>query len=310
MSVPQACPTCLRRAWLLELAAPYIEPIYNPGADLLALLRLDEQRLVEAVAPGFAAHLLARAEALPERALREEIAAAGAWAICRHDERYPIQLRDLGALPPPLICRGDPAILAGIRRREGAAIIGSRRATSYGREIARSLGRDLAAGGLTVIGGIDVGIEGCAQRGALEAGRPVAVLPCGVEVPYPCSQRPLWEELGARGLLVSELPPGATPWKWTQAARGRIVAALAQITVVAEATEDSLAMAGAHAAAALGHDLGAVPGPVTSSTSQGTNALLAHGALVIRDAADVAGALAEARRRRAAPGERSRANGH
>ncbi|MFN8215709.1 MAG: DNA-processing protein DprA [Solirubrobacterales bacterium] len=310
MSLPHACPTCLRRPWLLELLASYIEHLHNPGADLLELLRLDDERLTAAVAPDVADHLLARARALPEQMLEREIESAGCWAICHHDKRYPRSLQALGDPPPALICRGDPAILAPIARGESAAVVGDRQATAYGREVARTIGRDLAAGGVTVIGGIDFGIDCCVQRGALDAGRPVAVLPCGVDVAYPCAQRSLWRRLQEHGLLVSELPPGATPWGWAQAASRRLLAALAQITVLVEAQQGSLALAAAHAAAALDRDLGAVPGPVTSSASQGTNGLLAHGALVIRDAADVANALAESRRRGATPGARSAHNGH
>ena len=170
-------------------------------------------------------------------------------------------------------------------------IVGARRATSYGREIARELGRELAAAGMVVVSGLAFGIDGCAHRGALDAGRTIAVLGCGPDVAYPASHRTLWRRICEAGLVISELPPGATPWRWTFPARNRIMAALAGMTVVVEAATRSGSLITTDLAADLGRDLGAVPGPVTSRASAGPNALLASGAHVIRDAQDVLDAM-------------------
>ncbi len=170
-------------------------------------------------------------------------------------------------------------------------IVGARRATSYGREIARELGRELAAAGMVVVSGLAFGIDGCAHRGALDGGRTIAVLGCGPDVAYPASHRSLWRQICETGLVLSELPPGAPPWKWTFPARNRIMAALAGMTVVVEAATRSGSLITIDLAADLGRDLGAVPGPVTSRASAGPNDLLAGGAHVIRDAQDVLDAM-------------------
>ena len=101
--------------------------------------------------------------------------------------------------------------------------------------MARELGRELAAAGLVVVSGLAFGIDACAHRGALEAGRTVAVLGCGADVAYPASHRALWRRIEENGLVLSELPPGTGAWRWTFPARNRIMAALAGMTVVVEA---------------------------------------------------------------------------
>ena len=180
-------------------------------------------------------------------------------------------------------------------------IVGARRATSYGREIARELGRELAAAGMVVVSGLAFGIDGCAHRGALDAGRTIAVLGCGPDVAYPRSHRSLWRRICEEGLVVSELPPGAAPWRWTFPARNRIMAALAGMTVVVEAASRSGSLITTDLAADLGRDLGAVPGPVTSRASAGPNGLLAAGARLVRDAQDVLDAMLGPGQRRLAP---------
>jgi DNA processing protein len=170
-------------------------------------------------------------------------------------------------------------------------IVGARRATSYGREVARELGRDLARAGMVVLSGLAFGIDACAHRGALDAGRTIAVLGCGSDRAYPASHRSLWRQISERGLVLSELPPGARPWRWTFPARNRIMAALAGMTVVVEAAARSGSLITADLAADLGREIGAVPGPVTARTSAGPNNLLAGGACLVRDAQDVLDAM-------------------
>ena len=115
-------------------------------------------------------------------------------------------------------------------------IVGSRRATAYGREVARDLARELSAAGLIVVSGLAFGIDACAHRGALDAGGPtIAVLGCGPDTSYPAAHRSLWRRIAETGAVISELPPGATPWRWSFPARNRVMAALAGMTVVVEA---------------------------------------------------------------------------
>jgi DNA processing protein len=290
----RACPECLRRAWLLALLGPYIERISTrePGSRSPELLRLSNEDLVEVAAPKVAAHLLARVAALSERQLEDELVAAGCWACCRHGDLYPGSLRDAADAPWALIGRGDAGLLDGLEPDAAVTVVGARRATSYGREMARELGRELAAAGMVVVSGLAFGIDGCAHRGALDGGgATIAVLGCGPDAAYPAAHRSLWKRIGESGLILSELPPGASPWRWTFPARNRIMAALAGMTVVVEAAERSGSLITTDLAADLGRDLGAVPGPVTSRMSAGPNGLLAGGACVVRDAQDVLDAM-------------------
>ncbi|HEY6729553.1 MAG TPA: DNA-processing protein DprA [Solirubrobacterales bacterium] len=293
MAEPRACLECLRRSWLLATLGPYIEKVATGevGSRSPELLRLSNEDLLEVTAPKVTVQLLARIAALSEQRLNEELAQAGCWACCRHGDLYPSALRDAADAPWALIGRGTPELLDGIEPFEAVTIVGARRATAYGREIARELGRELASAGMIVVSGLAFGIDGCAHRGALDAGRTIAVLGCGPNVAYPASHRPLWRRVCETGLVLSELPPGATPWRWTFPARNRIMAALAGMTVVVEAATRSGSLITTDLAADLGRDLGAVPGPVTSRTSAGPNGLLAAGAHVIRDAQDVLDAM-------------------
>jgi DNA processing protein len=292
-SAPRACPDCLRRSWLLALLGPYVEKIAAgaPGSRSPELLRLSNEDLVAAAAPKVASQLLGRVAALSERLLADELAAAGCWACCQHTSLYPSPLRDALDAPWALIGRGDPGLLADLDAGGTVTVVGARRATSYGREIARELGRELASAGFVVVSGLAFGIDACAHRGALEGGATIAVLGCGPDRAYPAAHRSLWRRVCERGLVLSELPPAAPPWRWTFPARNRIMAALAGMTVVVEAAARSGSLITADLAADLGRDLGAVPGPVNSRASAGPNSLLAGGACVVRDAQDVLDAM-------------------
>jgi DNA processing protein len=303
MADPVACLDCLRRSWLLAALGPYIEKVATGavGSRSPELLRLSNEDLVEVAAPKVAAQMLGRVEALSEERLVEELLLAECWACCRHGELYPDSLRDAADAPWALIGRGDPRLLEGLEPFGTVTIVGARRATSYGREIARELGQDLARAGMVVVSGLAFGIDASAHRGAIEAGRTIAVLGCGPDVAYPASHRSLWRRICECGLVISEFPPGATPWRWTFPARNRIMAALAGMTVVVEAATRSGSLITTDLAADLGRDLGAVPGPVTSRASAGPNALLASGAHVIRGAQDVLDALLGPGRERIEP---------
>jgi DNA processing protein len=278
----------------LALLGPYVERVATgaPGCRSPELLRLANEDLVEIAAPKVGAQLLGRVAALSEAHLREELERASCWAWCRHGELYPAQLLDGTDAPWALIGRGSPGLLDGLETFRAVTVVGSRRATSYGREVARELGRELAAAGMVVVSGLAFGIDGCAHRGALDAaGRTIAVLGCGPDIAYPGAHRSLWRQICDGGAVISELPPGATPWRWTFPARNRIMAALAGMTVVVEAAARSGSLITADLAADIGRDLGAVPGPVTSRASAGPNALLAGGACLVRDAQDVLDAM-------------------
>jgi DNA processing protein len=168
------------------------------------------------------------------------------------------------------------------------AVVGARACSAYGRQIARSLGRDLAAAGLVVVSGLARGVDAESHRGALEAGRPtVAVLGCGIDRDYPAGHRELARQVASSGLVVSEYAPGVEPAPWRFPARNRIVAGLCAATVVVEARERSGALITADFAVEEGREVFAVPGEITSALSAGSNALLRLGATPLTCAEDV-----------------------
>ncbi len=292
-SIPQACPECLRRSRLLAHLAPYIEKIATgtPGKRSPELLRLGSEDLAEVVAPRVAKQILAQVSAVPDDRLLSELAEAGCWGCCRHDPLFPAGLNDAADAPWALIGRGDPGLLAQLTPDGAVTVVGARRASTYGRDVARELGRELAAAGLAVVSGLAFGIDACAHRGAVESGLTVAVLGCGADVAYPEAHRSLWRQIAESGLVLSELSPGSGAWRWTFPARNRIMAALSGMTVVVEAAERSGSLITADLAIDLGRDLGAVPGPVGSRLSAGPNNLLAGGACLVSDAQDVLDAM-------------------
>jgi DNA processing protein len=202
------------------------------------------------------------------------------------DTSFPDLLRAIHDPPPQLYLRGagGPELLA----RAAVAVVGARSCSSYGRSVTRSLAREIAIAGLTVVSGMARGIDGEAHRGALEGGGlTVAVLGCGIDRDYPAAHAELARRICERGLVVSEYEPGVEPAPWRFPARNRIIAGLCQATVVVEARERSGALITADFALEEGRDVLAVPGEITSSLSAGTNALLKLGAAPVTCAADV-----------------------
>jgi DNA processing protein len=309
LSGPYACDECLRRAWLVGALSPAIEAALGgrSGGGVRELLALPRAELAAAVGGTEADELLERASLPPMRA---EVRRVGCWACCRHDGAYPDRLRQLGDAPAVLFGRGRAGLLAAFSDRLAATVVGARRPSGYGREMAERLGAGLAREGLIVVSGLAIGIDSCAHRGALAAqGSTVAVLGGGPERASPSSTRRLYERIAADGLVLSELPPGTTPRRWSFPARNRIMAALAEITVVVEARERSGSLITAGMASDLGREVGAVPGQVGGSSAAGANELLRDGAQVIRGAEDVLDSLVGAGARiepppAEAPGER------
>ena len=204
----------------------------------------------------------------------------------RRDAAYPGLLAAIHDPPPRLYVRGSGE--DGILGRTAVAVVGARSCSAYGRSVARSLARDLAAAGLVVVSGMARGIDGEAHRGALEAdGVTVAVLGCGVDRDYPAAHAELARRICERGLIVSEYEPGVEPAPWRFPARNRIIAGLCAATVIVEARERSGALITADFALEEGRDVLAVPGEITSVLSAGTNALLKLGAGPVTCAGDV-----------------------
>ncbi len=212
---------------------------------------------------------------------------SGIVAICCHAKSYPQGLLQLPDMPAMLYAIGSSRRLHLL---EGpcVAVVGARRASPYGLEIARNLGSGLAEAGVTVVSGMAFGVDAAAHRGAIEAGGPtVAVLAGGVDQPYPRSNRGLYRDICQVGLVMSELTPGTEPRRWSFPARNRIMAGLSSMTVVVEARGRSGSLITADIAASLGRDVGAVPGMVNSQLAAGTNALISDGAKLVRGAEDI-----------------------
>ena len=201
----------------------------------------------------------------------------------RGSPHYPIELLDLQHPPTELYAIGSEAALTGPR----VAIVGTRNSTAYGERITRSLTRSLVRAGVSVVSGMARGIDGAAHRTALEeGGRTVAVLGTGIDVPYPVGHRQLHRAIAERGLVVSENPSGMKARKGAFPKRNRIIAALAPVTIVIEAGFRSGALNTASQALELGRVVAAVPGPIDSEQSRGSNQLLRDGAILIATADD------------------------
>jgi DNA processing protein len=185
------------------------------------------------------------------------------------------------------------------------AIVGTRRATEYGRRTAARLAAELAGAGVRVVSGLAAGIDAESHRGALEAGgETVGVLGCGIGHVYPASSQLLYEEMEHRGLLLSEFAPGSQPRRDHFPRRNRIIAGLSDAVVVVQAGERSGALITVEHASQIGIEVCAVPGPVDLPASAGVHALLRDGAALVESGADVADALGwllPARERRSSP---------
>ncbi len=280
-----ACDDCLARAWLLSRLAAHLDPVRGRLAELLAL---PDEELIEAVGGQHRDAVRRELDRFDPADARARVDSAGLEAICCCHGRYPDRLRELEPPPAVLHVAGELQRLLELVGEDPVAIVGARRASSYGTEVARSLGRGLGAAGVTVISGMALGVDAAAHAGALAAGAPtVAVVPAGAERAYPPAKRALHRQIQAKGAAISELPPGSDVWRWMFPARNRLIAALTAMTVVVEASERSGSLVTARVAGELGRPIGAVPGRVTSPLATGPNGLLASGAHVVRGPQDV-----------------------
>jgi DNA processing protein len=287
--VTDACDACLRRALLLAHLAPRIAGLLagdRPRA--VGLLGLPEEDLVAAAAGRRVEQALAFLDGLDVPLERERLSTGGYVAVCRHSARYPPLLCELPDPPAVLFGAGRADVLATVRDEPAVTVVGTRRASPYGTEVAYALGRGLGAAGVPVVSGLALGIDGTAHRGCLDGGGlPVAVVASGPDVVYPRRHRSLHERVTSAGLVLSELPPGTEPYRWSFPARNRIMAGLARLTLVVEAADPSGSLITAEFAKDLGRCVAAVPGRVTSSVARGTNNLLKDGATPISGTEDV-----------------------
>ena len=206
----------------------------------------------------------------------ESAARRGARLVCPEDAEWPAPLNDLGWVGRASfglwVC--GPLSLTEATTTS-VAIVGTRTATDYGATVAGDLAYDLAERGWSVVSGLAYGIDTAAHRGVLSAGgATVGVLACGIDVPYPSGNRPLYDRLTAEGLVVSEHPPGSAPQRFRFLVRNRIIAALSLGTVVVEMALRSGARSTAAHAAAINRHVMCVPGPISSPMSGGCHRLL------------------------------------
>jgi DNA processing protein len=219
------------------------------------------------------------------RQLLEAAERIGARILVPDDPEFPPALRTIPDAPPVLFALGDLTLL----HRPALAVVGSRDHSAYGEVVARQAAALAAQTGLVVVSGMARGLDAVAHASALDAGgTTIGVLGNGLGVIYPSANRELYERVMARGLLLSEFPPGERPHAGSFPRRNRLISGLARVTLVVEAAAGSGALITAGTALDQGRDVMAVPGPITSCLSVGCNRLLRDGATPYLEPADLA----------------------
>ncbi|MEM7286969.1 MAG: DNA-processing protein DprA [Actinomycetota bacterium] len=214
-----------------------------------------------------------------------ELRASGVGVLWRRGSGFPSVLREDPEPPELLFTSGDAGCLAPQR----VAIVGTRQCTRYGHDVAYELAAQLASAGVTVVSGLARGIDAAAHHGALDGGGapPVAVVGTAIDTPYPRENAGLWRRVAETGLVCSEGPPGVPTERWRFPARNRIIAGLSDVVVVVESASGGGSLYTAAQAVDRGRTLLAVPGPIRSAVSLGTNRLLADGAHPVCEVSDV-----------------------
>lgn len=252
------------------------------------------------VPPATAARVTAARRTIAPDDLMQGAAAAGINLCTLLDADYPALLRQIPDPPIVLFYRGSMSALA-----PAVAVVGTRRPTDYGRQVAAQLSRDLAAAGVTIVSGLALGIDSCAHQAALQAsGCTVAVLGGGVDTAtlYPPSNAGLAAAIvHAGGAVLAEYPPGTPSLPYRFPLRNRIIAGCCLATIVVEAPVKSGALITARAAVDYNREVLAVPGRITEPNAEGPNGLIANGAALIRTASDVAAVLGLPWTKRATP---------
>ncbi|MFO7638511.1 MAG: DNA-processing protein DprA [bacterium] len=209
---------------------------------------------------------------------------AGVWTVDWREPGYPTAMREVKGMPPVLFGRGE----VRADDRLAIAVVGTRRPTHYGQQVAARISRELALHGVTVTSGLARGVDTCAHRAALESGgRTIAVLGSGIDVTYPPENRRLADEVAAGGAVLTEFGLGTEPIATNFPRRNRIVSALSRGVVAVEAGERSGVLNTVAWAADQGRDVYAVPGRITDPSSAGTNRLLREGARPVLGAEDI-----------------------
>jgi DNA processing protein len=234
--------------------------------------------------PTVAVALQERRRRLDAVQIAAEMDKLGVDIVLLGEERYPPQLRHIHNPPPILYMRGRVELAP----TPGLAVVGSRRATQYGRKTAREFAKQLASRGLTIISGLARGIDSQAHQGALEAeGNTISVLGSGINIIYPRENAALYREISERGLVMSEFPWNTPPLANHFPMRNRIISGLSLGVLVVEAQQKSGALLTVEFALEQGREVFAIPGPITSPYSMGTNQMIKEGAKLAAGAEDI-----------------------
>lgn len=215
-------------------------------------------------------------------ALLETWQQSGILVVSRSESNYPSLLRTIYHPPELLFYRGTLPM-----HDQLIAIVGTRNATTYGKNAAKSIAAAIAATGFWIVSGAARGIDTAAHLGALDEGNTIAVLGCGIDISYPPENTHLLNRIATSGAVISEYPPGTLPTRGLFPARNRIISGLSRGVVIIEAGEKSGALITADAALEQNRDVFAVPGSIFSSKSHGSHHLIKQGAKLIDCAADI-----------------------
>jgi len=284
-----ACDDCLRTSAALASVGGWLE-VTTPRSRPSRLLSLDPEALASAVRKSGEIRICTEIEEFDPAQERERTIGLGVLSACRHggDFAWPEALVDDPEPPAVLNVLGNPHLLATEQRR--IAVVGARKADAYGRWISKEVASTAARAGGVVVSGLALGVDGAAHEGALSSGSSttIAVVGGGVDRVYPKANSELHRQIVEHGCVVSEMPPGCGVWKWSFPARNRLIAALSELVVVTQAAVGSGSLHTAEAALTRGRPLAAVPGRIDSSICEGSNRLIADGAMVVCDPADPA----------------------
>lgn len=278
--------------WLRLWATTGIGPVrFNQlirafGSPQEVFAATDEQL---AAVPGIDCRSIMALRDLPpgmgEASRQLELAAKeGVAVLTIGDKDYPENLKSCSDAPPVLFVKGS----LSDADRMAVAVVGSRSATAYGKNVAGLMARGLAKAGITVVSGMARGIDSAAHQGALEAGgRTIAVLGCGVDVVYPPENRRLRDSIVENGAALSEYPMGEKPRAGYFPSRNRIISGLSLGVLAVEARQDSGVFSTVKWAAEQGREVFAVPGPINAATSAGPNRLISQGAKMVLEVGDI-----------------------
>lgn len=265
-----------------HMAGKLLRAMGSPEAIFKAsLTELESHRLTAAVAQAIHTRQ-------PMSAAAKELAqaqAAGIRLLTWDEPEYPQRLREIYDPPPLLYVRGNVELL----NRHLISIVGSRRPTPYGNQMAEKLARDLADRGLVIVSGLARGIDSCAHKGGLRSltGAAIGVLGCGIDVIYPKENKKIFAEMEKRGAIISEFAMGTFPGPQNFPIRNRIISGMSVGVVVVEGAQYSGSLITARLAMEFGREVYGVPGNTTQPTSFGPNQLIKQGAKLVTSWEDV-----------------------